>query len=68
VLSASFRRLAVAPQDGAAHSAQRDLDAVSRVWTSPALLALFDLPWTPSLPPPCSSFTRSWAGRRSAAW
>ena len=47
VLSASFRRLSVAPQDGAAHSAQRDLDAVSRVWTSPALLALFDLPWTP---------------------
>ena len=47
VLSASFRRLIVAPQDNVAHTAQRDLDTVSRVWTSPALMALFDLPWTP---------------------
>ena len=47
VLSAAFRRLTVAPQDGAAHAAQRDLDTVSRVWASPALMALFDLPWTP---------------------
>ncbi len=47
VLSAAFRRLSVAPQDGAAHTAQRDLDTVSKVWTSPALMAMFDLPWTP---------------------
>ena len=47
VLSAAFRRLTVAPQDGTAHSAQRDLDSVARVWASPALIALFDLPWTP---------------------
>jgi ATP-binding cassette subfamily C protein len=47
VLSASFRRLSVAPQDANAHSAQRDLDAIARVWSSPALMALFDLPWTP---------------------
>ncbi|MFZ1470088.1 MAG: type I secretion system permease/ATPase [Paracoccaceae bacterium] len=47
VLSAAFRRLAQTPQDAAAHSAQRDLDQVSRVWSSPALMALFDLPWTP---------------------
>lgn len=47
VLSAAFRRLTTAPQDPAAHSAQRDLETVSRVWASPALMALFDLPWTP---------------------
>ncbi len=47
VLSAAFRRLTVVPQDPAAHSAQRDLETVSRVWASPALMALFDLPWTP---------------------
>jgi len=47
VLSAAFRRLTTVPQDPAAHSAQRDLETVSRVWASPALLALFDLPWTP---------------------
>jgi ATP-binding cassette subfamily C protein len=47
VLSASFRRLTVAPQDAAAHSAQGDLDTLGKVWASPALMALFDLPWTP---------------------
>ena len=47
VLSAAFRRLTTVPQDPAAHSAQRDLETVSRVWASPALMALFDLPWTP---------------------
>jgi ATP-binding cassette subfamily C protein len=47
VLNAAFRRLSVAPQDTAAHAAERDLDALSRFWASPALLALFDLPWTP---------------------
>ncbi|MEZ5798258.1 MAG: type I secretion system permease/ATPase [Paracoccaceae bacterium] len=47
VLSAAFRRLAIAPQDGSAHAAQRDLDTMSRAWASPALMALFDLPWTP---------------------
>ncbi len=47
VLSASFRRLTVAPQDAAAHSAQGDLDTMGKVWASPALMALFDLPWTP---------------------
>ena len=47
VLSAAFRRLAVAPQDTAALAAQRDLDALARFWASPVLLALFDAPWTP---------------------
>lgn len=47
VLSAAFRRLTLAPQDSAAHSAQGDLDQLGKVWASPALMALFDLPWTP---------------------
>ncbi|WP_309667622.1 type I secretion system permease/ATPase [Tabrizicola sp.] len=47
VLSAAFRRLSVAPDDTAALAAQRDLDALSRFWASPVLLALFDAPWTP---------------------
>ncbi len=47
VLSAAFRRLTLAPRDTAALSAQRDLDAVARLWASPVLLALFDAPWAP---------------------
>jgi ATP-binding cassette, subfamily C, bacterial len=47
VLSAAFRRLSVAPEDTAALTAQRDLDALSRFWASPVLLALFDAPWAP---------------------
>ncbi len=47
VMSAAFRRLTVAPQDAAAHSAQSDLDMLGKVWASPALAAIFDLPWTP---------------------
>jgi ATP-binding cassette subfamily C protein len=47
VLTAAFRRLTVAPQDTAALASQRDLDALSRFWASPVLLALFDAPWAP---------------------
>ena len=47
VLAAAFRRLALVPQDGAALSAQRDLDALARFWASPVLLALFDALWSP---------------------
>ena len=47
VLAAAFRRLALAPLDMPALAAQRDLDALSRFWASPVLLALFDAPWTP---------------------
>ncbi len=46
VLNAAFRRLALAPQDTAALSAQRDLDAIARFWASPVLLALLDAPWS----------------------
>ena len=47
VFSAAVRRLALTPGDPAALAAQRDLEAVQRLWASPVLLALFDIPWTP---------------------
>ena len=47
VFSAALRRLALTPGDPAALAAQRDLEAVQRLWASPVLLALFDIPWTP---------------------
>ena len=47
VLSAAFRRLSTAPQDTAALSAQRDLDALARFWASPVMLAILDAPWAP---------------------
>ncbi len=45
VLSAALRRLAQAPRDTAALTAQRDLDAIARFWASPVLVAIFDAPW-----------------------
>jgi ATP-binding cassette subfamily C protein len=47
VFEASVRRLALAPGDPAAIAAQRDLEAVQRLWSSPVFIALFDIPWTP---------------------
>lgn len=47
VFEAALRRSQIAPSDPAAVAAQRDLEAVQRLWASPVLLALFDLPWTP---------------------
>jgi len=47
VLRASFRALTVAPNDVAAQSAQRDLESLQRLWASPVLISLFDIPWTP---------------------
>ena len=47
VFSAAVYRLTVTPNDPAALAAQRDLEAVQRLWASPVLLALFDIPWTP---------------------
>jgi ATP-binding cassette subfamily C protein len=47
VLSAAFRRLSVAPRDTNALAAQRDLDAMVRLWNSPLMVALLDLPWAP---------------------
>jgi ATP-binding cassette, subfamily C, bacterial len=47
VFQASVRRMQLAPNDPAALAAQRDLEAVQRLWASPVLLAVFDIPWTP---------------------
>jgi ATP-binding cassette subfamily C protein len=42
-----MQRAAIVPNDPAAISAQRDLEAVRIFLASPVLLALMDLPWTP---------------------
>ncbi len=47
VFAAAVRRLTLTPNDPAALAAQRDLEAVQRLWASPVLLAMFDIPWTP---------------------
>jgi len=47
VFAAAMRRSAMVPNDPAAHSAQRDLEAIRTFIASPVLLALMDLPWTP---------------------
>ncbi|MBE2278449.1 MAG: type I secretion system permease/ATPase [Rhodobacteraceae bacterium] len=47
VLSAAFRKLTAFPGDPTALAAQQDLDAISRLWSSPMLTAILDLPWVP---------------------
>jgi ATP-binding cassette subfamily C protein len=47
VLRASFRALTAVPNDQAAQAAQRDLESLQRLWASPVLVSLFDIPWTP---------------------
>ena len=47
VFSAALRQMTAHPGDPAALAAQRDLEAVQRLWASPVLLAVFDIPWTP---------------------
>lgn len=47
VFAAALRRLTLQPGDPVALAAQRDLESVQRLWTSPVLLAIFDIPWTP---------------------
>lgn len=47
VFSAAMRKLTLSPQDSNALAAQRDLESIQRLWGSPVLLALFDIPWTP---------------------
>ncbi|MDD9742229.1 MULTISPECIES: type I secretion system permease/ATPase [Marinovum] len=46
VFNASLRRAAARP-DAASATGLRDLESVQRFLTSPVLMALFDLPWTP---------------------
>ena len=47
VFAAALKRMSVTPGDPAALAAQRDLEAVQRLWASPVLISLFDIPWTP---------------------
>ena len=47
VFSAALRRLTLQPNEPTAIAAQRDLEAIQRLWASPVLLALFDLPFMP---------------------
>ncbi len=47
VFEAALKRLMIAPDDPAALAAQKDLEAVQRFWTSPALVAIIDMPWAP---------------------
>ena len=47
VFSAALRRLTLQPNEPTALAAQRELEAIQRLWASPVLIALFDIPWTP---------------------
>lgn len=47
VFSAMQRKSNLAPQSGDNNTGLRDLEAVQNLLSSPALLALFDMPWTP---------------------
>ena len=47
VFAAAMRRLAISPNDPLAANAQRDLEAIQRLLSSPVLLAIFDIPWAP---------------------
>jgi ATP-binding cassette subfamily C protein len=47
VFAAAMKRASLAPNDASAVAAQRDLESVQRLLSSPVLLALFDVPWTP---------------------
>ncbi len=47
VFAAALRRLTLQPGDPSAIAAQRDLESIQRLWASPVLIAVFDIPWTP---------------------
>lgn len=47
VFAAAMKRLALAPTDAVGLAAQRDLEAVQRLWASPVLMSIFDIPFTP---------------------
>ena len=47
VFEAALARASVVPTDPLAASAQRDLEAIQRFWTSSMSAAVMDLPWTP---------------------
>jgi len=47
VFSAALRRMQQVPGDPLGLAAQRDLEAVQRLWASPVLIAVFDIPFSP---------------------
>ncbi|WP_430465842.1 type I secretion system permease/ATPase [Tabrizicola sp.] len=47
VFAAAMKRLALMPTDQVGLAAQRDLEAVQRLWASPVLMSIFDIPFTP---------------------
>ncbi len=47
VFAAALKRMQQVPGDPMALAAQRDLEAVQRLWASPVLIALFDIPFVP---------------------
>ena len=47
VFSAMLRKTNLMPKSGDNNTGLRDLEAVQTLLSSPALLALFDMPWTP---------------------
>jgi ATP-binding cassette, subfamily C, bacterial len=47
VFEAAAARSVLIPGDPAAHAAQRDLEAIQRLFASPVMLASFDMPWAP---------------------
>ncbi len=47
VFAAAMQRLTYVPNDPNALAAQRDLESIQRLWASPVLIAVFDIPWTP---------------------
>jgi len=47
VFAAALKRLTLVPTDQVGLAAQRDLEAVQRLWASPVLMSIFDIPFTP---------------------
>jgi ATP-binding cassette subfamily C protein len=47
VFAAAMKRLTLVPTDQVGLAAQRDLEAVQRLWASPVLMSIFDIPFTP---------------------
>ncbi len=47
VFAAALKRMQQAPGDPLALAAQRDLESIQRLWASPVLIAVFDIPWAP---------------------
>ena len=47
VFAAALKRMQQVPGDPLALAAQRDLEAVQRLWASPVLIAVFDIPFAP---------------------